>query len=131
MKILVIYTVQDLDDTRGGVSIRLRILSEYEPRTVKTKDGKEHSVVDLMAGDRTGTVTLNLWDERIHDVVTGDIVDLENAYVNRFKGRLRLNIGKYGTIEKVQDEGFPSVDELSKLRRRRYRRQKTGYAGQV
>jgi replication factor A1 len=98
---------------------------------VKTKDGKEHSVVDLMAGDRTGTVTLNLWDERIHDVVTGDIVDLENAYVSRFKGRLRLNIGKYGTIEKVQDEGFPSVDELSKLRRRRYRRQKTGYAGQV
>ena len=130
MKILVIYTVQDLDDTRGGVSIRLRILSESEPRTVKTKDGKEHSVVDLMAGDRTGTVTLNLWDERIHDVVIGDIVDLENAYVSRFKGRLRLNIGVYGTIEKVEDEGFPSVDELSKLRRR-YRRQRTGYAGQA
>ena len=130
MKRLVIYTVQDLDDRRGGVSIRVRVLSESEPRTVKTKDGQEHSVVDVMVGDRTGTVPLSLWDERIHDVDIGDIIDVDNAYVNTFKGRLRLNIGKYGTIEKVQDEGFPSADELSKLRRRRYRRRRTGYVGQ-
>jgi replication factor A1 len=131
VKRLVIYTVNDLDDRRAGVSIRLRILSESEPRTVKTKDGQEHSVVDVMVGDRTGTVPLSLWDERIHDVDIGDIIDVENAYVSSFKGRLRLNIGKYGTIEKVQDEGFPSADELSKLRRRTYRRRRTGYAGQV
>jgi len=131
VKRLVIYTVQDLDDRRGGVSIRVRILSESEPRTVRTKDGQEHSVVDVMVGDRTGTVPLSLWDERIHDVDIGDIIDVDNAYVNTFKGRIRLNIGKYGTIEKVQDEGFPSADELSKLRRRRYRRRRTGYVGQV
>ena len=131
MKGLVIYTVQDLDDSRGGVSIRVRILSESEPRTVRTKDGQEHSVVDVMVGDRTGTVPLSLWDERIHDVEIGNIIDVDNAYVNTFKGRIRLNIGKYGTIEKVQDEGFPSADELSKLRRRRYRRRRTGYVGQV
>ena len=131
MKGLVIYTVQDLDDRRGGVSIRVRILSESEPRTVNTKDGQEHSVVDVMVGDRTGTVPLSLWDERIHDVDIGDIIDVDNAYVNTFKGRLRLNIGKYGKIEKVQDEGFPSTDELSRLRRRRYRRRRTGYVGQV
>ena len=131
MKRLVIYTVQDLDDRRGGVSIRVRILSESEPRTVRTKDGQEHSVVDVMVGDRTGTVPLSLWDERIHDVDIGDIIDVDNAYVNTFKGRIRLNIGKYGTIEKVQDEGFPSAEELSKLRRSRYRRRRTGYVGQV
>jgi replication factor A1 len=131
VKRLVIYTVQDLDDGRGGVSIRVRVLSESEPRTVRTKDGQEHSVVDVMVGDRTGTVPLSLWDERIHDVEIGDIIDVENAYVNTFKGRLRLNIGKYGTIEKVQDEGFPSADELSKLRRKRYRRRRTGYVGQI
>lgn len=119
---LVIYTVQDLEENLGGVSIRLRILSKSEPRSVKTKDGQEHSVVDAMAGDRTGIVRLSLWDERIREVEEGDVIDVENGYVNRFKGRLNLNIGKFGTLEKVDDPGFPSVEELSKIRRRFFRR---------
>lgn len=119
---LVIYTVQDLEENLGGVSIRLRILPKSEPRSVKTKDGQEHSVVDAMAGDRTGIVRLSLWDERIREVEEGDVIDVENGYVNRFKGRLNLNIGKFGTLEKVDDPGFPSVEELSKIRRRFFRR---------
>ena len=119
---LVIYTIRDLEEGLGGVSIRLRILSKAEPRPVKTKDGQEHTVVDALCGDRTGMIRLSLWDERIHKVEEGDVIDVENGYVNRFKGRLALNVGKFGALEKVNDPSFPSVDELSKIVRRSPRR---------
>jgi len=116
---MVIYTVRDLEDKLGGISIRLRVLSKEEPRSVKTRNGQEHSVVDALVGDRTGTIRLSLWDERIREVEEGDVIDMENGYVRRFKGRLQLNIGKFGTIEKVNDPSFPLVEELSKMRGRR------------
>ncbi|MEM2094495.1 MAG: hypothetical protein QXI32_04280 [Candidatus Bathyarchaeia archaeon] len=120
MAVLVLFTVRDLEDKMGGVNIRLRAISKNEPRIVKTKDGKEHVVVDVRAADRTGEVELSLWDERIRDVDIGDVIDIENAYVNRFKGRLRLNIGRFGRLEKVEDPGFPQIEELTLISRGKY-----------
>ncbi|MCJ7635079.1 hypothetical protein MUP77_22150, partial [Candidatus Bathyarchaeota archaeon] len=120
MKRLVIYTVQGLVDKLGGVDIRLRVVSISEIRLVKTRDGQEHNVVDIVVGDRTGLIRLSLWDEKIREVEAGDVIDMKNAYVNRFKGLLRLNIGMFGILEKVSDTNFVSIEELSKVRRRRY-----------
>jgi ssDNA-binding replication factor A large subunit len=55
---------------------------------------------------------LSLWDERVDLVNTGDLIDVENGYVTRFMGRLRLNVGRYGTIARVDDPAFPSTDAL-------------------
>ena len=125
MAFLVLFTVRDLEDKASGVDIRVRVISKDESRTVKTKDGQEHIVVDIQVGDRTGTVYLSLWDERTESLDLGDVVDLENGYVGRFKGRLRLNIGKFGTMEKVEDPGFPSVEILKLQTRRTYWRRGT------
>ena len=125
MALLVLFTVRDLEDKAGGVNIRVRAISKDEPRTVKTKDGQEHTVVDMRVADRTGTVDLSLWDERIQDMDVGDIVDVENGYVSRFKGRLRLNIGKFGKLEKTEDSGFPSLEALRSQVRRTYWRRGT------
>ena len=127
---LVIYTVQDLEEKLGGVDIRLRVISKDEPRNVKTRDGQEHSVVDAVVGDRTGVVRLSLWDERIREIEVGNVIDMKNAYVNRFKGRLRLNIGKFGSVEKADDPSFPSIEEISKIRGHRYSRRRGSYSGQ-
>lgn len=130
MKRLVIYTVQGLVDKLEGVDIRLRVVSKSEIRLVKTRDGQEHKVVDVLVGDRTGLIGLSLWDEKIHEVEAGDVIDMKNAYVKRFKGLLRLNVGMFGILEKVSDTNFVSIEELSKVRRRRYTRWRTGLSGQ-
>ena len=124
MNQLVIYVVQGLEDKLSGVDIRVRILSKSDSKTVKTNDGQEHMVVEGIAGDRTGSVRLSLWDARINEVSVGDIIDLKNAYVNSFRGRLGLNIGKFGTIEKVDDASFPTVEELVRTKWRRYTRRR-------
>ena len=94
----MIYTVSGLSEDARGVTIRIRVLSKNQSRVVKTKDGKEHEVVDIEVGDRTGRIILSLWDEMVYIVNEGDLVDIENGYVIKFKGRLRLNVGRYGTL---------------------------------
>lgn len=114
----MLYTVKGLDDNVRGVSIRVRVISMSEVRIVKTKDGGEHRVVDARVGDRTGIITLTLWDEKAEQISEGDLVDIRNGYVNRFKGRLRLNVGKYGSLERVEDQEFPTRKELIETGRR-------------
>lgn len=117
----MLYTIRGLDEDSRGVTIRVRIISRDEVRIVKTNDGVEHRVADLRVGDRTGIIMLVLWDETIEQVKEGDLIDIENGYVNRFRGRLRLSVGKYGKMERVEDPDFPSTEEF-KQRRRRWQR---------
>ena len=122
---LMLYTVRDLAEGVGGVSIRVRILLKEEPRKVKIKDGTEHVVVDTQIGDRTGELTLSLWDKMVDEVDNGDVVDIKNGYVTRFKGRLRLNIGKFGAMEKVDDPEFPTVEEITARQKQHWQRYRT------
>ena len=108
----MLYTVNGLVEGARGVTIRLRVVAVDDPRAVKTRDGEPHRVVDVQVGDWTGMVMLSLWDEMVDLVNAGDLIDVENGYVNRFRGRLRLNVGRYGTVVRVDDPAFPSVDAL-------------------
>jgi len=118
----MLFVVQGLEDDSKGVSIMVRVLEKYLPRSVKTKDGEEHKVTEMLAGDRTGTITLTLWDELSEGVELDDLVDLSNAYTNRFRGRLRLNVGRFGSLAKVEDQNFPTREQI--LGRFRWRHRK-------
>ena len=118
----MLYTVRGLEDGARGVTIRVRVLRREDPRVVKTRDGKEHRVVDVLVGDITGITTLVLWDDMIDQVSDGDIADIRNGYVNRFKGRLRLNVGKNGELERVEDDKFLKAEQILEMGEKRYRR---------
>jgi replication factor A1 len=118
-RLFMLYTIRGLKDKVSGITIRIRVLSVKERRIVKTRDGEEHEVVDVLVGDRTGSMFLSLWDERTHEVKKGDLIDVSNGYVNRFRGRLKLNIGRYGEMEKVEDPEFPSSEEILEIVERR------------
>jgi len=118
----MIYTINGLMEDARGVTIRVRVLSKNQPKVVKTKDDKEHRVVDIEVGDRTGRIILSLWDEMVDVLNDGDLVDIENGYINKFKGELRLNIGRFGNLSKVEDPSFPKPDELITKQWRNYRR---------
>ena len=117
----MLYTIKGLVDGARGVSIRVRVLAKGKPRRVKTKDGIQHVVVDTDVGDRTGVLTLSLWNEWGDKVAEDDLVDIKNGYVNRFKGRPRLNIGRYGSLERTEESGFPTVEEIKRQNQRKQR----------
>lgn len=114
--LIMLYTVRGLRKDVRGASIRVRVISKSEVRAVKTKDGEAHRVVDAHVGDRTGRILLSLWDEHIEQVEEGDLIDITDGYVTRFMGRYRLNIGRYGSLERVEDDEFPTREDLLKGR---------------
>jgi len=120
----MIYTVRALEENAKGVNIRLRVLTKHEPRTVETRDGETHQVVDALVGDGTGLITLALWDEKADAVSEGDIIDVDEGYVNRFKGRLRLNVGKFGKLGRIESEEFPTAEQIMKAVRRYHARRR-------
>ncbi len=113
----MLYTIRGLRKDVRGASLRVRVLSKNEVRTVKTKDGEAHRVVDAQVGDSTGQILLSVWDEKIELIQEGDLIDITNGYVTRFKGRYRLNLGRYGDLEQVEDDEFPTREVLLQGRR--------------
>jgi len=83
------------------VSLRVEVLNVSEPKQIITGAGIEHNVLEVEARDETGSITLVLWDERILPLKVGDNLRIENGFVTSFKGKWRINVGKYGEAKKI------------------------------
>lgn len=105
------YTkIEGLNPSSRGVNVVGKILEIGETRIVLFRsDGTEHRVADALIGDESGCIQLTLWDDVIDEVSVGDVIDIKNGYVNTFRGSMRLNIGRYGTFEKSEEE-IPNVN---------------------
>jgi replication factor A1 len=95
--------VGTLKSNLTNLKVVVKILSIGEPRVITSRrDRSEHRVTEAVVGDDTGCVLLTLWDNQIDALNIGDVYEIKNAYTNLFHGSLRLNMGKYGTAEKVE-----------------------------
>lgn len=115
--------IRELTTYSRRVNLVAKIMEMGDIREVSSSsDGQLHRVAEALVGDETGTVLLTLWDENIDRFGVGEVVEVENGYAGTFRGSLRLNVGKYGTIKK----GSASIDEVNtenNLSEREYRRQ--------
>lgn len=98
--------VGELNPSSRAVNVLAKTVSKSEIRNIAAgRDGSPHKVCDALVGDETGSVYLTLWDDNIDKVKEGDTVLVKNGYVNLFRGNIRLNIGKYGTLE-ISDQAI-------------------------
>jgi replication factor A1 len=92
--------VSELGPYSKQVNTTVKIVQKGEAReTVSRQDGTTHRVLDALVGDETGAIYMTLWDDNIDKVNEGDTMSVKNGYVRPFKGSMRLNIGRYGTLE--------------------------------
>jgi ssDNA-binding replication factor A large subunit len=95
--------VSELGPYSKQVNTTVKVVQKGEAReTVSRQDGTTHRVLDALVGDDTGTIYMTLWDENIDKVNEGDTVNVKNGYVRPFKGSMRLNIGRYGSMEPAE-----------------------------
>lgn len=98
--------VGELTPESRAVNVLAKVVSKSEIRDIAAgRDGAAHRVSDALVGDETGCVYLTLWDDNITKVNEGDTVSVKNGYVNLFRGNMRLNIGRYGTLE-ISDQAI-------------------------
>ena len=83
------------------VDVAGKITNVDGPRDVQTKFGPGQ-VATATLEDDSGTVKVTLWNENISKVSVNDSIQIENGYVDSFRGELQLNVGRYGKLTKVE-----------------------------
>lgn len=112
--------VDALKPSLRNVNLIAKLVKVETPRTVVSRiDRTEHRVTEALVGDETGSVYLTLWDDQIEAYNPDDVLDIKNGYTTLFRGSLRLNIGKYGTVEKV-DKEIGEVNTGNNLSEKKY-----------
>mgnify|MGYP001091999829 FL=1 len=103
--------IGDLKSYSRKVYTVAKVISIGEPREVTSrKDNSSHTVCEALVADETGSVYLTLWDEAIDEIDEEMILKLDNAYINVFRGSMRLNLGKYGSYEVLEEAPFDEVE---------------------
>jgi replication factor A1 len=103
--------IGDLKSYSRKVYTVAKVISIGEPREVTSrKDNTTHQVCEALVADDTGSVYLTLWDDSIDAVEEDMVLKLDNAYVNVFRGSMRLNLGKYGSYEVLDEAPFEEVE---------------------
>ncbi|KAG1930650.1 SOSS complex subunit B [Pimephales promelas] len=101
-----------IKDLKPGLkNINLVFIVLETGRVSKTKDG--HEVRSCKVADRTGSITISVWDEVGSLIQTGDIIQLNRGYASLFKGSLTLYIGRTGDLQKIGDQRLCCVFSFS------------------
>ena len=127
--------VGDLNSYSRRVYTVVKVVSKTEPREVTSRiDNSPHRVAEALVGDDTGSIYLTLWDDVIDEVDEGQVLDIKNAYVNLFRGSMRLNLGRYGSYEVAEDAPFDDVNLDNNLSSKQFEQRREygrsgGYGG--
>ncbi len=119
--------IENLNPRSRRVYTIVKVTSKNPVREiVSRRDGAAHRVTEALVGDETGAILLTLWDNDIEKINENDTLNINNGYVSLFKGSMRLNIGRYGTvsssetpIEEVNTDNNLSERQFEEERRSR------------
>lgn len=92
--------VKEIKPRQGKIDIELEIVDIGEIRQFE-RFGKVGRVVNAVAKDDTGKISLTLWNDEIDMVKVGDKVKITNGYCSEFQGEKQLSAGKYGKLEVI------------------------------
>jgi len=117
--------VEGLNPRSRRVNLTAKVLSMNPVRdVVSQRDGSSHKVTEYLIGDETGVVLLTLWDADIEKIKEGDTIEVGNGYVTLFRGQMRLNIGKFGTLE-ISKTSIENVNRDNNLSEKTYEQERT------
>ena len=103
--------IKDLNQYSRGVSLTVKVDRKTETRTVTVRsDDSEHLVCEALIADESGAVYVSLWDNQIEEIQPGMFLAIRNAYMNAFRGSMRLNLGRYGSFEILEETPFEEVN---------------------
>ena len=126
--------VETLTPNSRGVNTIVKVVSKGEVRSVTGRDYSVRRVADALVGDETACIYMTLWDDKIDAINEEATLNITNGYINLFRGNMRLNIGKYGSYELVEDSPITEVNTENNLSDKRYEQERRfnrggGYGG--
>ncbi|MDH5448446.1 MAG: OB-fold nucleic acid binding domain-containing protein [Candidatus Bathyarchaeota archaeon] len=116
--------VEKVTPNSKHVNVTVKVISKSQVRNVTGRDYSVRKVADALVGDETGCVYLTLWDDNIDKINEEATLRITNGYVNLFKGNMRLNIGKYGSFELLEESPITEVNTENNLSNKRYEQER-------
>ena len=96
--------ISQLTPRSRNVNLVAKVVSKAPERVVASQyDQKEHRLSEILIADETGAINLVLWDEKIDQVEEGTTIKIVNGYIKLFRGKMQLNLGRYGTLEEAEE----------------------------
>jgi len=103
--------IADLNQYSRQINVVVKVISKTEVRDVVTRtDETKHKVCEALVADDTGAIYLTLWDEAVDQIQEDQVLAIKNAYMNTFKGSMRMNIGRYGSYDVLEEAPFTDVN---------------------
>ncbi|XP_055767590.1 SOSS complex subunit B2-like [Salvelinus fontinalis] len=93
------FLIKDIKSGLKNINVIFIVLEMG--RVTKTKDG--HEVRSCKVADKSGCITLSVWDELGGLIQPGDILRLTRGYASLWKGCLTLYTGRGGDLQKTGD----------------------------
>ena len=116
--------IEKLTPNSKQVNTIVKVISKSEVRNVTGRDYSVRRVLDALVGDETGCVYLTLWDDNIDKISEEATIRVTNGYVNLFRGNMRLNIGKYGSFQLLEESPITEVNTENNLSDKRYEQER-------
>jgi replication factor A1 len=116
--------VETLTPNSRGVNTIVKVVSKGEVRSVTGRDYSVRRVADALVGDETGSLYMTLWDDKIDAINDGTTLQITNGYINLFRGNMRLNIGKYGSYEVLEESPIAEVNTENNLSDKKYEQER-------
>jgi len=93
--------IRDLTAGVKKVNLRAKVIEKPAAKKVFSKYGDVLLVSNIVVSDGTGTIILPLWNGQIDTISIGDMIQIENGWVKKFRGELQLRVhsGEIRVIE--------------------------------
>src|SRR4030065_2385230 len=120
--------IKDLTPQSKRVDVHAKCLDVSEPKDIPGKYGNSRKVAEATIADETGAVVLSLWDSQIGSIGKEDNLLIKNGYVSLVRGHMRLNVGKYGTLEK-SDKALEATNTAPNMSDKEYEQERRQFGG--
>ncbi len=89
--------IKDVKPNQGNIDLVAEVKTKEQSRSFE-KFGKKGKVCNAVLKDKSGEITLTLWNDDADAVKVGDKVHLTNGWCSEYKGAKQLSTGKFGKI---------------------------------
>ncbi len=93
--------IKMLKDGMRKIDVEAVVESVGDARTVDLRTGGTERVADAIVKADSGSITLTLWGEQT-ELKVGTKIKVENGYTNSFRGEVKLNVGKWGSLSEIK-----------------------------
>lgn len=98
-------SIEELKPYQNRFNVSFKVIEKSEVRETSPRDdsAESHRLCDIKVADKTGSIILTAWDNDIQLLEVDNFYELANGYVNIFHDSMRLSRGKFGTINKIEN----------------------------